>query len=805
MNDTDDTITIQPNALDGESGVPVTSAFTSAPIGTEDADPVTNTVGAMPTLTINSDSIADVTLASTDAIVLVHNNSKTADGKNMPENLSVTVNKYGTFNPNGSVKQEGKLCIAGAGSAETIMIDVAGASVFDLASNTVKMLGISGDAKLVLDVNKFTADDPDTGPSETLETVTVSGAGGVTMNELDGMKKLASIDASGSSGKNSFKSEAELAALTMVEGGSGADTVGVATSLRGKLASIDTGDGGDTVMVGGDYRDGGLMVSLGAGDDTFHGNAGNSESRIDGGDGRDTLRLSADGATYKDGDKTMSIYSNFEILDVGGGQGAYNVGRLGVDTVVVKKDTEGTGVTLNNVGGGTSLEVEAEKAGTGTTASVTYNFADNVNVAGSIIDGGTTNILNVSLMARGGAAGTKAAPGPGAAALEITLDNDLLAMTIDSKASVHGAAAGRGVTSGHYQNTVTVGGTASALEEVKITGNAMTNLSGTGLTSLQYVNATESGAGVTVDVSANTGDATSPGGAATRVRLAGSDHDDTLTAGDFDGTAVTARNTLAGNGGDDTLTGGAGKDLLQGGAGADVLSDGDDVAAGGTEVEDRFVYTAASDSQVTFSRNAENPSVYDAKGYDVIMDFTAGTDKIHLSKALEAIWKAGSVKGVGEWGGGVTDGSPGGLVGGGWKPVDTDGVATTQGTTATIRIDGDGAGANDGDNGGAADGGTANLFDFIGDGKGLFLTTVEGQPNDFGNSTVTVKNSIALIAQDTGTVGTAESGDGLWLLVDVDADGNFDAATDMVIFLNGVVGSTTDATVGFNALTDISS
>lgn len=804
--------TIKADALDGESGVPVTSAFTSAPIGTEDADPVTNTVGAMPTLTINSDSIADVTLASTDAIVLVHNNSKTADGKNMPEDLSVTVNKYGTFNPNGSVKQQGKLCIAGAGSAETIMIDVAGASVFDLASNTVKMLGISGDAKLVLDVNKFTADDPDTGPSETLETVTVSGAGGVTMNELDGMKKLASIDASGSSGKNSFKSEAELAALTMVEGGTGADTVGVATSLRGKLASIDTGDGGDTVMVGGDYRDGGLMVSLGAGDDTFHGNAGNSESRIDGGDGRDTLRLSADGATYKDGDKTMSIYSNFEILDVGGGQGAYNVGRLGVDTVVVKKDTEGTGVTLNNVGGGTSLEVEAEKAGTGTTATVTYNFADNVNVAGSIIDGGTTNILNVSLMARGGAAGTKAAPGPGAAALEITLDNDLLAMTIDSKASVHGAAAGRGVTSGHYQNTVTVGGTASALEEVKITGDAMTNLSGTGLTSLQYVNATESGAGVTVDASANTGDATSPGGAATRVRLAGSDHDDTLTAGDFDGTAVTARNTLAGNGGDDTLTGGAGKDLLQGGAGADVLSDGDDVAGGGTEVEDRFVYTAASDSQVTFSRNAENPSVYDAKGYDVIMDFTAGADKIHLSKALEAIWKAGSVKGVSEWANGaigtaaIDSASEGAAVGPGWKPVDDDG--SPGGTaTATVRIDGDGTGrttATGSNDGSTPDGGAANLFDFIGDGRGLFLTTVKGPTGDFGATTRTVKNSIALIAQDSdqgaNVIGTAEEGDGLWLLVDVDGDGNFDAATDMVIFLNGVV---TDA--GFTATTDISS
>ena len=794
--------TIQPGDLDG-TRVPASVAFTTQDIGKEDAAPNTVNVGAMPTLTINSDAIADVTLASTDAIVLVHNNSKTADGKNMPEDLSVTVNGYGSFNPNGSVKQEGKLCIAGAGSAETIMLDVAGASVFDLASNTVKTLNISGDARLVLDVNKFTAENPDTGPSETLASVMVSGAGGVTMNELDGMKKLASIDASGSSGKNSFKSEAELAALAMVEGGSGSDTVGLATSLRGKLASIDTGDGGDTVMIGGDYRDGGLMVDLGAGDDTFHGGPGNSESRIDGGDGRDTLRLSADGATYKDGDKTMSIYSNFEILDVGGGSGDYNVGRLGVDTIVAKKST--AGVTLNNVGGGTALNVSAEKAGTGTTAVVTYNFADDVNVAGSIIDGGTNNILNVSLMARGGSGDMKTGAKTGMADLTITLDNDLLAMTIDSDASVHGAAAGRGVTSGLYRNKVTVAGTASALEEVKITGNAMTELSGTGLTSLQYVNATESGAGVVVDASANTGDATSDGGAATRVRLAGSDHNDILTAGDFDGTAVTARNVLMGNGGDDMLTGGAGRDLLNGGAGADTLSGGDTT---GSEVEDRFIYNAASDSQVTFSRNKDNPNVYDAKGYDMIMGFDStsaagSSDKIHLSKSLEAIFKAGSVKGVDEWAagtGGTTVGDPAGT---GWKPVDNDGLPGGA-STATTRIDGDGKGRNDGNNAGTPDGGTANLFDFIGDGKGLFLTTVVGQPGDFGATTRTVKNSVALIEQDVGAdddaTGAGEEGDGIWLLVDVDADGNFDASTDMVIFLAGVFGD-----AGFNAADDISS
>ena len=793
------------NTLNGKAlsdqGVGV---VTNQSIGREDAgDSMPVTEGGGATITVNSDVIETVQLHNTTATALVHNNSKTADGKNMPEDLSVTVNKYGTFYANGSVKQAGKLCIDGAGSAETIMIDVEGASVFDLASDEVKTLNISGDGKLVLGVKKF---DNETA-SDSLASVTVSGAGGVTMNSLDGMKKLASIDASGSSGKNSFKSEAELAALTMVKGGSGSDTVELATSLRGKLASIDTGDGGDTVMIDGDYSDDGLMVDLGAGDDTFHGGEGNGESRIYGGDGEDTLRLSEDGATYKDGDDTKSIYHDFEILDVGGGQGEYNVGRLGVHTIVVNKSTEAA-VTLENVGGGTSLEVSAESAGMGTTAEVAYNFADDVNVAGSLIDGGTTNILNLSLMARGGSAGTKVAPGPGAAVLEVTLDSDLLAMTIDSNASVHGAAAGRGVTSGHYRNEVDVQGTSSALQEVKITGNAMTELSGTGLTSLQYVNATESGAGVVVDASANatrvaSGDVEAV--TATRVRLAGSDHKDTLTAGDFDGAAVTARNVLMGNGGDDMLTGGAGRDLLNGGAGADTLSGGD---TSGSEVENRFIYNAASDSQVTFSRNADDSSIYDAKGYDVITDFTTGAagDKLHFSKALHAIVTAGEQV-AGTTPSSISDGIKEATEWDGWKPVDTDGDGNPQttpgsnnGVTFTTSIDGDENKAVTGNSPVNADGGAANLFEFIGDGRNLFLTAFTSN-GTFGTATRTFKNSIAVINQTaTNSDDQTDDAQGSWLLFDIDGDGNFDADTDMVIFL---AGDTTSAL--FAAGTDISS
>ena len=777
VNDSDNTMTIQPDALaKANVSVPASSAFASRAIGTKSANPEEETeTGGSDTLTINSDAIEDVHLHNTTAIALVRNNSKEG-GVNKPEDLAVTVNKYGAFDRFGNPTQEGRLRVDGAGSAENIKLTVAGASNVDLNSNTVKALDISADARLVLDVSEF-ADGKPAGASETLASVKVSGEGGVTMNGLDGMTKLASIDASESSGKNSFKSMSsgqnpkptELKALKTAMGGSGDDTFALGTSPGGKLESVHTGKGGDTVMIEGDYSDDGLTVDLGDGKDTFHGSEGNSKSRIDGGEGRDTLRLTEDGATYKDGDDTKSIYSGFEILDLGGGRGDFDVKRLGIDTVIVKEDTNGS-ANLTNVGAGTNLEVEAKGVDMATTADVDYDFAREVNVGDNVFEG-ATNILNVSLLAKGGRAATKMKPGTGTATLEIDLDGRLTAMAIDSSANVHSAAVNRGVTKGHYKNTVDVDGGSSALESVKITGGAETELKGTGLTSLRYVTAAESGAGVTVDASANTG------ANATQVRLIGSDHDDTLTSGGFGigatPLAITARNTLTGNGGDDTLTGGAGRDILIGGAGADKLNGG--------ALEDRFVYNAASESQVTFSRNEDTPSIYDAKGYDVITGFASTTDNLHLSEALHAIVTGGQVVGSATISNGVKTTTEWGGTVGAWKPVDMDGDPLTPGTTPTTSIDGTSI-----DRGGPSDGGAGNLFEFIGDGRGLFLTASTVTSGAFGATTRTYKNSIAMIDQtDTNSEDETTQDVGWWLLFDIDEDGNFDEDTDMVIFLVG--------------------
>ena len=734
---------IEAGDLDGMR-VPTGTVATNVAIGKEEADSKTIMEGGGSTLTINSDAIADVTLANTTATVLVYNNSMTADKKAMPEDLMIVVDKYGTAGV------AGKLCVAGSGSAANIMLDVTGDSNVDLNSNAVKMLDVNAAAKLTLGVRRFNADGNPVGPSETLESVSVVGAGDVTMNMLDGMKKLASIDASESSGKNSFKSEAELAALTSVMGGSGNDMIELVTSDEGKLASIETGAGNDDVTIGGAYREAGLTVDLGAGDDDFSGGAGNGKSRVDGGDGRDTLKLSADGATYKDGDKTMSIYSNFEVLDVGGGSGTYNVGRLGVEQVIV---SAGADVTLDEMADGMGIDVHGMGAGM-SAVEITHDL-----VARDAGDPRQSGVLDVSLTANGGKDDSKTAQN-GEVKLTLAVDSEIEVLNIDSSANAGGKAA-----AGNYRNELVLEGggtdtgntTASSVEEIVVSGNAALTISETGQAAdaggfgnLDLVDASENTGGVTID-------ATTGLPASGDIEMIGGSGKDVFTGN-------IGADELMGNGGDDTLAGGGNNDELTGGAGADELTGGDG--------QDKFVYGAASESQVSFKENEDG--TFTAQGYDMIEDFVTGAagDTLHFSKALHAIVTAGEIVGTEAISNGVKAADEWTT----WKPVDTDGDPTTTGagsTTATSSIDGTAITA-----GGPSDGGAGDLRSFIGDGKGLFLTSTTST-GTFGSITRNHKNSIAVINQ------TTTDDQGTWLLFDIDADGNFDADTDMVIFLSG--------------------
>ena len=457
-----------------------------------------------------------------------------------------------------------------------------------------------------------------------LETISVTGEVGLTINAAVGTAKvhssrmevyntsthsedLMSVDASGSSGKNSFTLRATNK-LTSVKGGSGDDKV---TISSGNL-SVD-----------------GLMVDLGDGNDTYVTGAGENSrvdaktSMITGGDGHDTLQMSnsSHSYTYKEGGKDKSIYMGFETLDVSGGQGDYDLDLLGVDDVVVNVRTLGD-VTLSEATTSTGLSFRAVRSVTKAVANsnITLDLAD--SKAGERLVGESSGLFELSLLTIGhrdtksGLAAELKTPPASHNCLTLTPDMEIEAMIIDSSAIANtapGTAARNMATASDYVNKLHISGNDS-LEELKITGNAQLLLGSpddTSLTNLNFIDATENSGGVTVAINANN---VNNNDADVVIAMRGGDGND-----DFTGNSGVE--SLRGNGGNDMLNGGGGNDSLRGGAGADTMD-------GGTGA-DTFEYASASDSQTTFRNGL-------ATGHDVIKGFDSIEDgeSIKLSNTL---------------------------------------------------------------------------------------------------------------------------------------------------------------------------
>ncbi len=699
--------------------------------------------GGNPTLKVHSDAIETVQLHNTQAVVLVQNESKMADGKDMPEDLSITVNHYGSFNTNGTPKMAGKLCIKGAGSAENIDITVVGNSYFDLASDEVKMLAVDlGANNLVLDVNKF----DNMTASNSLAMLTVIGDGKFT-TDASGMAKLATIDASGNMGANTIT--AGGAALASVMTGAGGDKLTLTSSATAKLASVSSGGGNDMVTVTGAHRGAGLMVDLGAGDDTFHGNNGGSDkSRVDGGEGMDTLKLSVPDKAYKDGATTKSIFSNFEILDVGGSTGGtYDVARLGVDTVVARGGTKAK-VTLKDMADGMGITVHGAKGmAEATMADIVHMMPAETRVRYS-------GELDVNLLAIGGDTDTKSADGTmGEVSLMLKTDSEIEALNVDSSAMAGGSKTSPATNrpgAANYQNMLTLDAESSAnIEDIYVSGNAMlvikidSDATAGALGELDLIDASDNTGGVIFDgTNPDRDDGTnSLANALGNLELVGGSGMDMLTGGG-------GNDEIEGNDGMDTLNGGAGADELTGGAGGDILIGG----AG----NDMFIIKAVSDSQLSFKNGAPI-------GMDTIGDATAANqfvvadDSIVLPKALrdsfQGVIKAAELDNVDTNAWVIDAGDP---------DVDHD----SDGNTPDIDDSHD----------------TLQAF-VLANANGFFETRT---PTDGGFGGSINKHSVAVVHEaDNGT------NQDTWVFIDIDGDGDLDIATDHVIKLAGNIDLTT--------------
>ena len=679
---------------------------------------------------VYSKALENIALHNTDAIVLFQNDDKDLTG------LKAMVNKFGS-----SASMMGKLCLKGI---EDLMLQVAGASYFDLASNEIKTVKVSGAGDLTLDVNKF----DNSKASTTLESLMLSGSGKFTMN-ANGMTKLMTVDAEEASGAVSITNLGK--SVMQYTGSAGKDTVTVA-AFNSKGLTADLGDGDDTFTV--------KNISAG-------------KSKIDGGAGMDTLVLMEQvGANLKG---AGDAYMNFETitLDAGGGSGTYDLKGLDIDELKIGSSVgTAAGVKFNNVAKGIGLTVasSADKADSKSTyAIVDYKLESGEALRFDNLGTG----LNLDLHAIGHKDDTKAIARDltkRGTLLDLTVDATINTLFVDSRAT----PANNAVKPGDYVNRITLKGS-DKIRQIKITGDARTHLSnvydysydngaakGTGgnylkvnstaLTVLEYVDARESG-GIVIVASNNT----------VGMTVHGSPADDLLFAPYRGGNGQ--KDTLMGYGGNDIIAGGSNADKMTGGAGGDFLFGG--AAQGYFEganlgprsvsytttfrdaATDTFIYTAASDSQVKFDSAGKAGS-----NFDIIsqFEFGAGKDVIDLGKVV-------TLRGA------IKNGNHG--------------------------MNGASGGGDDFNN-------TKSLQDFVTThhkgGVGVFETSASDQLGNNKHSIVTVDtredgitkykgNSVTDTTISIFGGGTIDNASVKWVLVDVDGDGDFDAGVDMAIAL----------------------
>ena len=712
---------------------------------------------------IYSKAIEDITVRNTNTTLLVQN-----DDKDMTR-LTAMVDQFGMY---ATAAEHGKLCLKGI---EDLMLRVAGDSNIRLASDQIKQVAVSGAGDLRLNVTKFAPavaeKAADLKASTTLETLMLSGSGKFMLDAM-GLSKLKTVDAGEATGDVSV------------------------TNLGNSVMKYTGSMGKDTVSVAA-FNAKGLMANLGAGDDTFTvDNLAAGNSKIDGGEGMDTLVLKQkDGANLKGAGDT---YMNFEkiTLDAGGGSGTYDLKGLDIDELKIGSSIgDKDGVKFINVKPGTDLAVSSA-AERNTVAIVNYMLESGPGSRFGSSD--STSTLNLNLHAMGrtlDVVDTQVRAGLRGVLMHLTVDDAIDTLVVDASAtSLNDAKAS------DYIHYIGFKGK-DKIEQIKITGNARFEFSSrnyfqynadakdwydkakgakladrdaNALTALEYVDARENTGGLGISLFRATEVHGSSGG------------DHIMGAWDGNNKATNFKDKLFGHGGADFITGGSGPDEITGGAGGDILTGGPSIIApvsvtvegvsgvffglhiGSTVgsgitkaqvrdgAEDQFIYTEASDSRVDLSDMSS--------GFDVITRFEADHDKIDLSKVvdLQGTIKDGNTKG----GGGAMAG----------KAF----AASTAGNT---------------------------LKKFIDNGDGVFESSAGS--NNLGSN----KHSIVLVnTREDGFVeyqgkhansnedlfkkGTRNGVEVKWVLVDVDSDGDFDANIDMAIALVDIDGTISTSSTG---------
>ncbi len=328
-----------------------------------------------------------------------------------------------------------------------------------------------------------------------------------------------------------------IAAVEAITSTGGGVTLG--TALDNSVA-FTGGAGVETIIVGATTQ----AISLGAGDDdiTVSASALGTDGSVDGGDGNDTLTMTAANAITASADEEFeATISNMEKLSVAAvaATGTVDLANLDdINDVTIAGVAVGQVLTLDNAATGVNISFADATQTAVTVTLATSGSADVANLFLSHDDGGGTTVTTATLT--------------GFETVAIT--------TADEQDTPDGA-----------EHTITTLTNANA-KTITVTGNAgltIGTFTGTALTSFDASGVTLGGVSYTTDALAGASTLTGGAGADTlnaaaavkTVNLVGNAGIDTLTG------SATKSSTISGGAGNDVITGGAAADSIDGGAG----------------------------------------------------------------------------------------------------------------------------------------------------------------------------------------------------------------------------------------------